>query len=367
MTTRLILACLLSLGVAVFAVMPSEVLVEAQGGRGGGKGGKGGSKGGKGGKGGGKGMKGGKGVNSETQQADWKQPRDITWNMAKREKRPLVLAFKPILEIVNPAYYIHPEIARVSRGQAYFVSIAEGYRQTIPGDKGYKPPTKEEEEEAENSGTADADAPEDEGEDGGEESRRSGFEQAGAAASGVEFQQAPGGEKDAPAAPAKPAISPPEEKLWRHDLWKSFAVEKPDTFILCDYLGNEFYRWTTKPPVADLVSKIEKMPKDLEKAEKELAKDLEDILKLKEKSDTRGMLRKIQTSFGRNRYGYETTEKIVVEFETLLTDARTKLAEAKAKEDTREGIRDADAIRRLFTGTAVETEANDLLAALRAK
>jgi len=275
-----------------------------------------------------------------------------------------VLAFVPAMEIVNPAYYIGAEIARVSRGQAYFVTVAEGYRQTLPGDRGYRPPTPEEEAEAEKDGTADADAPEDEEGDEKDENRDNGFN---FDAGGIMGQQAPAGAPAAPAAPAKPAISPPEEKLWRHNLWQSFGVEKGDTFILCDHLGNEFHRWTTKPPIADLVSRIERMAQNVEREEKALAKDLEDILKLKEKSDTRNMLRKFQTAFARGRYGYESTEKLVAEFDELLKGARDQMAAAKASDNTRDAIRDVDAIRRLYTGTAVETEATELVAELRAK
>ena len=181
---------------------------------------------------GGKGWKGRNDVNSELIPL-WNQQTSATWMAACDGNQPIVLAFVAKKDQLNTKYFVHKKAAEASRESVTFVWVLEGTKQIV----------RKSNEEAE---------------------RIKGF---------GEKKEEEASEETKKRREADAKILE-RSRLSQADLWKAYAVDKADTFIVCDKYGNEFKRFTRKPSGTSVLSATKKIEKEVKKADEEAEKAL---------------------------------------------------------------------------------------------
>ena len=106
------------------------------------------------------------------------------------------------------------------------------------------------------------------------------------------------------------------------------------TIIVADSYGNEYYRMTKVPRANQLETYLEKVSKEVEKANDKLQKNLDKARSyLEEKSDRKNAVKYLLKNFKEGVVGLEAQEESIRMYHDILDAARSEIAELKEKKD----------------------------------
>jgi hypothetical protein len=130
----------------------------------------------------------------------------------------------------------------------------------------------------------------------------------------------------------------PTSKYLSPNLSRDYQVTKQPSFIVCDWHGNEYQRWTKVPGEKDVLKQLEGMPAAMEELDKKLAVTLEEAKKAKDANDLKGFFKAAGKNFKTGVVGLASAEE-TTEVNRLLeekpADGAAQLKElAKTYRDT---------------------------------
>ncbi|MCA8939570.1 MAG: hypothetical protein KDB07_07170, partial [Planctomycetes bacterium] len=256
---------------------------------------------------------------------EWKQQRSQTWAEACENKEAIVLAFVSKKEELNTKYFVDKKAADASRENVSFVWVLEGMKQI-------KTVTNKEADRIKGFG---------EDKDKKDEAKET--------------------EEDKARREADAKILA-RSRLANQDLWAAYGVDKGETFIVCDWYGNEFKRFKSKPSGSSVLSAVKDVEKDIEKANKNAEAAMPKFSAAKEKGDIDAMLKAALPAI--NGYvGLEKVEPLAAALEEVLATQDEALQKAIDAKDTKA----LKAFVKKYEGTRIAVAAQDAMTKIDGK
>ena len=150
----------------------------------------------------------------------------------------------------------------------------------------------------------------------------------------------------------------PTSKFLSANLSRDYNVTKTPTYILCDWYGNEYDRYTKNPTEKDLLKNIESVKSQMEKQDKKLAVTLEEAKKALEAKDIKDFLKAALKNMKTGFIGLESAEETIKLYRKVCDDAREEVNQIleDRPEDAKTRLKD---MSKLYKDTDVEKEIDD--------
>ncbi|MCA8911166.1 MAG: hypothetical protein KDB82_05655 [Planctomycetes bacterium] len=118
----------------------------------------------------------------------------------------------------------------------------------------------------------------------------------------------------------------PTSKLLSPNLSRDYDVRKTPSYIICDWFGNEYHRYTKTPSEKDILKKLESVKDEMEKLDKKLGETLQAAKKaLEEDKDLRDFFKEAQKNLRTGTVGLKSAEDTISMYRKALDDGREKI------------------------------------------
>jgi hypothetical protein len=156
----------------------------------------------------------------------------------------------------------------------------------------------------------------------------------------------------------------PTSKLLSPNLSRDYDVRKHPTYIVCDWFGNEYKRYTKTPSEKALLKTIGGIKNDMEALDKKLEKTLEDARKALKDKDLPKFFKAAQKNFKTGTVGLKSAEETIRLYRKQLDEGREKMNKVldDRPEDGEDQLKD---LSKAYRDTELETEIKDAIDILK--
>ena len=117
----------------------------------------------------------------------------------------------------------------------------------------------------------------------------------------------------------------PTSKFLSPNLARDYAVTKNPTFVICDWHGNEYQRWTKVPTEKDMIKQIESIAAEMEKLDKKLTVTLDEAKKAKDAKDLREFFKVADKNFKTGAVGLAAAEETIKLYREVIDAGRDEV------------------------------------------
>ena len=156
----------------------------------------------------------------------------------------------------------------------------------------------------------------------------------------------------------------PTSKFLSPNLSRDYSVAKTPTFIVCDWFGNEYERYTKIPTEKDMLKKIEAVTSEMEKQDKKLATTLEEAKKALEAKELKDFFKAALKNMKTGFIGLASAEETIKLYRQVCDDARDEVEKIldDRPEDGQSRLKD---MSKIYKDTDVEKDIDDALDILK--
>ena len=156
----------------------------------------------------------------------------------------------------------------------------------------------------------------------------------------------------------------PTSKLLSPNISRDYNVAKYPTFIVCDWHGNEYDRFTKVPSPSKLIKSIEALEDLMTKTNDKLQKNLDEAKECLEEKDMRKFFKAALSNFKYGVVGLDAAEETIKLYRKAIDDAREEVNSIleNRPEDGEKRLKD---MSKDYRDTDLETEIDDALDILK--
>lgn len=152
----------------------------------------------------------------------------------------------------------------------------------------------------------------------------------------------------------------PTSKLLSPNLSRDYNVSRNPTYIICDWYGNEYERYTKTPSEKEVLKKLEGIKDEMEQLDKKLSETLESAKKALEAKELRDFFKAAQKNFKTGIVGLKSAEETISLYRKSLDEGREKI-EGILNDRPEDGPDQLKTMSRDYRDTELEEEIKDAL------
>ncbi|MBX3475693.1 MAG: hypothetical protein KF754_15085 [Planctomycetes bacterium] len=158
----------------------------------------------------------------------------------------------------------------------------------------------------------------------------------------------------------------PSSKLSSPNPSRDYNITTVPAWLVCDYHGNEYSRFTRAPDGKQLATKVDEVKDAMEIVNKRLQKNLDEANKLLEAKDTVGFLKSVMKNFKEGVVGLSAQEDTIRAYRSTLDKARQEVDTILA-DKPKDGEKRLKDMQKTYKGTELTKDINDALQILKGK
>jgi hypothetical protein len=158
----------------------------------------------------------------------------------------------------------------------------------------------------------------------------------------------------------------PTSKLLSPNLSRDYNITKNPSYVICDWHGNEYKRYTSTPSAKDLKKQLEGVEDSMKAASDKLAATCEVARKALEEKGARDFFKAALSNFRTGMVGLEGQEETIKLYRKVIDEARTTI-ESILEQKPADGEKRLKDMAKDYKDTELESEIKDAITTLKGR
>jgi len=152
----------------------------------------------------------------------------------------------------------------------------------------------------------------------------------------------------------------PSSKLASANPSRDYGITNTPSWLVCDYHGNDYTRFTRAPDAKQLATKIEEVTATMDLVNKRLQKNFDEAKKSLDAKDTAGFLKHAMKNFKEGVVGLSAQEETIRAYNKTIDDARDEVDDILS-EKPKDAEKRLKEMQKTFKGTELAKDIKDAL------